>query len=83
MGKGTHRYGKYGRDKAGVKHELTEKEWGTKREFVGSGTKSYMFYSAATDTTLVIRADSYEDAKRLAKARGFKQYRSRKSRRKR
>ena len=77
------RGGKYGSNVAGTRHELTEKEWGTKREFVGSGTRTYQFYSAETDTVLVIRADSYEDAKRLARSRGFKQYRSRKARRKR
>ena len=77
------RGGKYGRDTAGVRHELTEKDWGTKREFVGSGANAYTFYSASTNTTLVIRAESYDEAKRIARSSGFKQYRSRRKRNKR
>ena len=83
MGKGKERGGKYGRNTAGTRHELHKNDWGTKREFIGSGTKIYEFYSAATDTTLIIRAESYEEAKRLARSRGFKQYRTRTSRKKR
>lgn len=82
MAKGE-RGGKYGKGTAGIEHELIEKGWGIKREFIGSATKTYLFYSADTDTILIVRADSYEDAKRLARSRGFKQYRSRKARRKR
>lgn len=73
--------GKYGRNVAGVKHELTEKEWGVKREFIGSGSEAYEFYSPTTNTTLIILADSYEEALRLARSRGFKQYRARRKKR--
>ena len=86
MGVKTHRGGKYskardasgyyGTGEAGTKHELREQEWGTKREFIGSGEKEYTFYSE-TRGTLTIRADNYWEALRLAKARGYsrRQYR--------
>lgn len=69
------RGGKYGNNTAGIPHELHEQDWGTKREFIGSGTRSYTFYSAKSNTMLTIRADSYDEAKRIARSRGFKQYR--------
>ena len=57
-------------DTAGQRHELQEKEWVTKREFVGSGQREYVFYSE-TQGTLTIRANNYWDALRQAKARGY------------
>lgn len=68
------RGGKYGKNTAGIKHELTEKEWGTKREFIGSGTTEYWF-KKPNGGILIIRADSYEDAWRQAKERGAMQLR--------
>lgn len=70
--------GDFGTATAGQKHQLTEKEWGTKREFVGSGDKEYVFYSE-TLGTLTIAANSYWEALRIARSRGYsrKQYRRR------
>lgn len=73
MGKG-YRGGKYGTGEAGVKHRLDEKDWGTKREFVGSGIQSYYFRNPSGGL-LIIRADSYAEAAKLATARGAKRYR--------
>ena len=75
-GEGTSGRGDFGRDTAGQRHNLTEKEWGTKRKFVGSGDKEYTFYSE-TLGTLTISANSYWEALRIARSRGYsrKQYR--------
>lgn len=62
--------GEYGKDIAGQRHELKEKEWGTKREFKGSTSQEFTFYSK-TRGTITIRATSYEEALRLAKRRGY------------
>lgn len=68
--KGEREYGDYGTNTAGQKHELREKEWGTKREFKGSQLREYTFYSE-TRGTFTIRAKDYWDALRQAKARGY------------
>lgn len=73
MGKG-YRGGKYGTGEAGVKHRLNEKDWGTKREFVGSGISSYYFKNPSGGI-LIIRANSYAEAAVIASARGAKRYR--------
>lgn len=62
--------GYYGRHEAGIPQDFTGQEAGTKREFIGSGTKEYNFYSK-TRGILTVRADSYEEAWRIAKARGY------------
>lgn len=41
-----------------------------KREFVGSGQRPFVFYSE-TNGTLTIMADSWEEAWRIAKSRGY------------
>ena len=43
---------------------------GNKREFVGSGQQPFVFYSE-TNGTLTIMADSWEEAWRIAKLRGY------------
>lgn len=62
--------GYYGRNTAGDERDFMPKDYGTKREFIGSGTKEYNFYKRGVGI-LTIRADSYEDALRLAKRRGY------------
>lgn len=74
MGKGKERGGKYGRNTAGVKHELHAQDWGTKREFIGSGLNVYQFKKPGGGL-LIIHADNYADAWRLAKERGASQIR--------
>lgn len=74
MGKG-YRGGKYGNNDVGQYHELIKKTWGTKREFIGSGKKEYDFINRKLGTLLTVRADSWEEAKRIARSRGFTQIR--------
>ena len=62
--------GYFGRNSAGDKRDFVPKDYGTKREFIGSGTKEYNFYKRGVGI-LTIRANSYEDALRLAKRRGY------------
>ena len=68
--------GYYGTNTAGQKHELQKREWGTKREFIGSGQKEYTFYSE-TRGTLTVRATDYWEALRIAKSRGYSRRRYR------
>lgn len=77
-GEGTSGRGDFGKDTAGQKHQLTEKTWGTAREFVGSGDKEYTFYSEQFGT-LTVSANSYWEALRIARSRGYsrKHYRRR------
>lgn len=82
----THRGGKYSKgvtgtlapkpNTAGQRHELRQREWGTKRKFVGSGTKEYTFYSE-TRGTLTVRADDYWAALKIARSRGYSRRRYR------
>lgn len=65
--------GKYGNGEAGIRHHLHPKDWGTKREFVGSGISSY-FFKLDNGTILIIRADNYRDALYQARSRGAKRY---------
>jgi len=74
--------GKYGNGDAGTPRYFKGADAGTsrqaganeaisfKREFIGSGTQEYPFYSD-TKGVLVVRAESYEEAWRIAKARGY------------
>ena len=62
--------GYYGTNTAGVAHEFDPNSAGVKREFIGSGTKEFVFYSA-TRGILTVRADSYEEAWQIAKSRGY------------
>ena len=73
MAKG-YRGGKFGNGEAGVRHRLDEKDWGEKREFVGSGVSSYYFRNPSGGL-LIIRANSYAEAAALAQSRGAKRYR--------
>ena len=77
-GEGTSGKGDFGKDTAGQKHHLTEKEWGTKHRFVGSGDKEYTFYSEDKGT-ITVSANSYWEALRIARSQGYsrKQYRRR------
>ena len=70
-GKLTDTTGYYGRADAGQKHEATPKEYGDARKFIGSGDKAFPFYMPGGGIA-IIHADSYEDAWRQAKARGYK-----------
>lgn len=72
--------GDFGLDTAGQRHHLTKKEWGTKRQFVGSGDKDYVFYSE-TLGTLTISANSYWEALRIARSRGYSRKQYKKNRR--
>lgn len=69
--------GYYGTNTAGVKREMGTDEAGVKREFIGSGTKEYIFYSE-TKGILTVRADTYPEAWRIAKARGYSRRRPKK-----
>ena len=62
--------GYFGRNTAGDKQEFTGKEAGVKREFVGSGSRQFVFYSE-TRGILTVLADSFAEAWRLAKSRGY------------
>ena len=73
MAKG-YRGGKFGNGEAGVRHRLDENDWGTKREFVGSGISSYYFRNPSGGL-LIIRANTYAEAAVIASARGAKRYR--------
>lgn len=66
--------GKYGNGEAGIKHRLHENDWGTKREFIGSGTRSYLFKNPSGGI-LIIRAQTWKEAMSIAHARGAKRYR--------
>lgn len=63
-------YGDYGRGEAGTPREIGSNDAGIKREFVGSGEREFVFYSK-TKGYLTVRASSWEEAWRLAKARGY------------
>jgi hypothetical protein len=66
--------GYYGTNIAGNVRHANPNDAGVKREFIGSGTKEYNFYSD-TQGVLTVRADSYQEAWRIAKARGYKRRR--------
>ena len=70
--------GKYGRNIAGQKHHLKEKDWGTKREFKGSKTKSYEFRDPRTNTIVTVRAENLQEARRIAASLGIRQLRKNK-----
>ena len=63
-------FGDYGSGEAGTPRYIGSKEWGTKREFVGSGDREFTFFSK-TKGYLTIKANSFEEAWRQAKARGY------------
>lgn len=65
-------YGYYGRNDAGVKQSFTPKDWGDKREFVGSKSRTYTF-SDPIHGTHTFTATSYQDALRQALAMGYTQ----------
>ena len=69
--------GYYGNNTAGVPHEFEGKDVGTRREFIGSGENEYVF--EGEHGTLTIRADSWQEAWRIAKARGYKRKYKRKN----
>lgn len=62
---------------AGTKRKMRSETAGTKREFKGSKSNEYTFYSP-TRGTLVVTATSFEEAWRRAKALGYsrRNYRS-------
>lgn len=62
--------GYFGRNDAGTPREFKGATAGTQREFIGSGTQEYTFFSK-TRGALTIRANSFEEAWRLAKLRGY------------
>lgn len=70
-GKVTDASGYYGRADAGQKHRATSKDYGTAREFIGSGDLAFTFYRPDGGLA-IIHADSYAEAWRQAKARGYK-----------
>ena len=80
MGIKRHRGGKYptaerntgyfGNGNAGVAREFIAKNYGVKREFIGSGMREYNFYKKGVGI-LTIKANSYEEALRQAKRRGY------------
>ena len=55
---------------AGTKHELTPKDAGDKREFVGSKSREFTF-SDTVHGTHTITAESFEEALRIAESMGF------------
>lgn len=63
--------GYFGNNTAGQSPEFTSKDWGTAVGFVGSGERPFVFYSK-TNGTLTIMADSWEEAWRIAKLRGYR-----------
>ena len=66
----THRGGKYGTGVAGTPHELTPKEAGTKREFIGSDEQEWTFAKKGF-SNLIVKAKTLEEARRIARARGY------------
>ena len=63
-------YGDYGRNEAGTPRNIGSNTAGVKREFIGSGDRVFVFYSE-THGYLTVRADSFEEAWKLAKSRGY------------
>ncbi len=63
--------GYFGRNDAGTPQEFRGARAGTKREFIGSGTQEYTFFSESRGA-LTVRADSFEEAWRLARLRGYR-----------
>lgn len=76
-GKVTDASGYYGRADAGQARRATPKDFGMAREFIGSGEYAFVFYRPAGGTC-IIYGDTYQDAWRQAKARGYKTRRRRK-----
>ena len=66
----TNATGYFGRNTVGNPQFMGEHGAGTKRKFVGSDVREFTFYSK-TRGTLTIRATSYDEAWKLAKARGY------------
>lgn len=62
--------GYYGRNDAGQKMEFTPNTAGVDREFVGSPSQEYTFSNARLGT-LTFTAESWEEALRIARSRGF------------
>lgn len=62
--------GYFGNDDAGNRKDFTAKQYGTKREFIGSKTKEYTF-SDLIHGTQTITATSYQEALRIAMSRGY------------
>lgn len=62
--------GYFDNGEAGTPREVGTNIAGVKREFVGSGQQPFVFYSE-TNGTLTIMADSWEEAWRIAKLRGY------------
>lgn len=62
--------GYYGRNDAGNKHELVQKDAGDKREFVGSKTREFTFQDTVHGTH-TITAKTFEEALRIAESMGF------------
>jgi len=75
-GKLTDASGYYGNADAGQKHRATSKDYGDARKFIGSGDQAFVFYMPGGGTA-IIRADSYADAWRQAKVRGYRTRRGR------
>ena len=63
--------GYFGRDDAGDQRYKGGGSTPDKREFIGSGQHPFVFYSK-TNGTLTIMADSWEEAWRIAKLRGYR-----------
>lgn len=63
-------FGYYGNNTAGNPQEFSPKNYGVKREFIGSDTKEYTF-SDRIHGTHTITADSYEEALRIAQSMGY------------
>lgn len=71
------RLGYYSNNEAGIKHEGKSNTAGQKREFEGSQTQEYTFYSPSKGT-ITIPARSFEEALRKARVLGYnrRNYRS-------
>ena len=59
----------YNKD-GGINYDLVEKEWGIKREFIGSTGRQFVFFDTVHGM-LTITAKTFKEAWRLAKRRGY------------
>lgn len=59
----------------GTRHRLHKEEWGQHVWFHGSGTRNYQYFDKETGATVIIRADSFEEARQQAASMGLQRKR--------
>lgn len=59
----------FGKD-GGINYDFVDKEWGVRREFIGSGSKQFIFFDTIHGM-IVITARTFKEAWRRAKELGY------------